>query len=190
MNGWIKSKNSSSCLLPIGYQFCQLSQLPSKVVPWPIIDEETEIYRCRGAGPSPAFRLGDFMPGGPATSASPSAKLRPRLCEAAARALAANPGGDSWWLDLPPPPREAALPTDSGSLSSASLSPRPREPVHSQSQPHPLTSQAFVPCALCTIAGAPRAPNSCCGWDAGLLWGQDWPRPVLKPSPPSSEGLS
>lgn len=75
------------------------------------------------------------------------------------------------------------LPTDSRSLSSESLSPHPQEPVHSQLQPYPLTSQAFVPCALCTMAGAPRAPNSCCGWDAALLRSQDdWLGPVHEPT--------
>ena len=64
-------------------------------------------------------------------------------------------------------------PTDSRSLSPESLSPHPQEPVHSQPRPYPLTPRAFVPSALCTMAGAPRAPNSCCGRDAGLLRGQE-----------------
>lgn len=100
-------------------------------------------------------------------------------------------GSESWNRQLvagPPPSSSSssskgAPPPDSGSLSSASLSPCPQEPVHSQPRPYPLTSQAFVPCALCTMAGAPRAPNSCCGWDAGLQWGQgDWLGPVCEPT--------
>lgn len=56
-------------------------------------------------------------------------------------------------------------PTDSRSLSPESLSPHQQEPAHSQPRPYPLTPRAFVPSALCTMAGAPRAPNSCCGRD-------------------------
>lgn len=66
-----------------------------------------------------------------------------------------------------------------------SLSPHPRKPVHSLPWPYPLTSQPFVPCALCTMVGAPRAPNSCCIQDAGLLGGRD-----PEPGPSSSERLS
>ena len=87
-------------------------------------------------------------------------------------------GSESWSRQLVAGPpssssssfsSSAPCPTDSRSVSSESLSPHPQEPVHSQPRPYPLTSQTFVPCALCTMAGAPRAPNSCCGQDAGLL---------------------
>lgn len=73
------------------------------------------------------------------------------------------------------------FPTDSRTLSFMSLRPHPQAPVHRLPRPYPLTSQAFVPCALCTMAGAPRAPNSCCGARmAG--WGLSPAHPVLKGS--------
>lgn len=128
---------------------------------------------------NPQIQAWDCRLVGSATSASHGAKLSLNL-SGNCPSLAGDPGAESWWLDLPSPP---PLPHRLWVMKFCIIKFHPQEPVHSQPELYPLTSQAFVSCALFTMAGAPRAPNSCCGWDAGLLWGRDGcPGPVSEPT--------
>lgn len=122
---------------------------------------------------NPQIQARDWRLVGSATSASPGAKLQP---EPVRKLPFLGRGPWSRELVAGPPfssSKGGSPPHRLWVMKFCIIKFHPQEPVHSQPGLYPLTSQAFVSCALFTMAGAPRAPNSCCGWDAGLLWGQE-----------------